>query len=91
MIDFLGGALTMAYAVAATYFVRFWKRAGDRLFMMFAAAFTLLALNQLALGIIGTTDERSSYVYVLRVLAFALMVGAILDKNFTATGKSTRR
>jgi hypothetical protein len=81
VIDFLAGAVTLAYVVAATYFVHFWQRTSDRLFLAFAAAFALLALNQLAVFGLGVEDERYNYAYILRVLGFILILVAIVDKN----------
>ena len=81
MIEFLSGAVTLAYCVAAMYFVHFWKRTADRLFLAFALAFALLALNQVGVFVMGTEDERYNYAYILRVLGFVLILVAIVDKN----------
>ncbi|HEX2828462.1 MAG TPA: DUF5985 family protein [Burkholderiales bacterium] len=81
MIDFLSGAVTLAYVVGSLYFVQFWKRTADRLFLAFALAFALLALNQVGVFMMGLEDERYNYVYILRVLGFALILLAIVDKN----------
>jgi L-asparagine transporter-like permease len=81
MLDFFTGALTMTYVLAAAYFVHFWRRSGERLFMAFGIAFGLLAVNQFAVELIGASDERGSYAYVLRVIAFLLIAAAIVDKN----------
>jgi hypothetical protein len=81
MLDFFTGALTMTYVLAAAYFVHFWRRSGERLFIVFGIAFGLLALNQFAISLIGASDERGSYAYVLRVIAFLLIAAAIVDKN----------
>ena len=81
MIDFLAGALTLSYIIAAVYFVHFWKRTSDRLFLAFAAGFALLALNQLTVFALGVNDERHNYAYILRVLGFVLILAAIIDKN----------
>lgn len=81
MIDFLAGAVTLAYIVASMYFVHFWRRTADRLFLAFAVAFALLALNQLAVFALGVDDERYNYAYILRVLGFVLILLAIVDKN----------
>jgi hypothetical protein len=89
MIEFLAGALTLAYVVASVYFVHFWQRTSDRLFLAFAAAFGLLALNQLAVFSLGVGDERYNYAYVLRVLGFVLILLAIIDKNLS--GRRKRR
>ncbi len=84
MIDFLSGAVTLAYVIASTYFVHFWRRTADRLFLAFALAFGLLALNQVAVFTMGTEDERYNYAYILRVLGFILILAAIVDKNLSA-------
>ena len=81
MIDFLAGALTRAYVIATVFFVHFWQRTSDRLFLAFAAAFALLALNQITIFALGVNDERHNYAYVLRVLGFVLILAAIIDKN----------
>ena len=81
MVDFLSGALSLSYVIAAIYFYRFWRRAPDRLFLMFALAFGLLAINQLTLFAIASADELGNYAYLLRVLAFALIVAGIVHKN----------
>ena len=89
MIDFLAGALTLAYVIASAYFVQFWRRTSDRLFLAFAAAFALLALNQITVFTLGVADERFNYAYVLRVLGFVLILLAIVDKNLF--GRRNRR
>jgi hypothetical protein len=81
MIDFLSGAVTLTYFVAALYFFNFWKRSADRLFLAFAVAFALLVVNQLVLFALGTADERGNYAYILRGVAFILILVAIVEKN----------
>jgi hypothetical protein len=81
MIEFLAGAVTLGYVVAATFFLRFWRRTHDRLFLAFGAAFLLMALNQLLATVLGAADERSVFTYVLRILGFILIIAAIVDKN----------
>ena len=83
MIEFLSGAVTMGFIVASMLFARFWRRTSDRLFLAFAVAFVLLALNQALAQWLGAADERVGYTYLLRVLGFALILGAIIDKNFS--------
>jgi hypothetical protein len=84
VIDFLSGAVTLAYVVATLYFVHFWRRTSDRLFLAFALAFALLALNQVTVFTLGVDDERYNYAYILRVLGFILILVAIIDKNVFA-------
>ena len=87
MIEFLSGAVTLGFLVGAGFFARFWRKTGDRLFLAFAVAFVLLALNQLAALWLGAADERVAYAYLLRVLGFILILGAIVDKNLAQSGK----
>ncbi len=86
LVNYLAGAVTLGYLVASMFFLRFWRRTGDRLFLAFAFAFALLALNQIFATFIGAGDENVVYAYVLRVLGFMLILAAIVDKNL-----STRR
>ena len=81
MIEFLSGAVTLGYLVAAGFFARFWRQTADRLFLAFAVAFVLLALNQVLSQWLGAADERVAYTYLLRVLGFLIILGAIIDKN----------
>ena len=87
MIEFLSGAVTMGFLVAAGFFARFWRDTGDRLFVAFAVAFALLALNQALAQWLGAADERVAYTYLLRVLGFILILAAIVDKNLRQSGK----
>jgi len=79
--DFLAGAVTMAYLVATIFFLRFWVRARDVLFLTFAAAFFLLAVNQGLIGIYGSTTETRAAFYSLRLVGFLLIIAAIVRKN----------
>ena len=78
---FLSGAVSFGFFVAALFFLRFWKRTGDSLFAAFAGAFALLGLNQTLLVAINVTAEERSWVYLLRIAAFVLILTAIVHKN----------
>jgi hypothetical protein len=88
MIDFLSGAVALAFLLAGVYFLRFWRRTRDRLFLHFAVAFWLFMLNQILATIFGSGSERD-YTYILRVLGFIWILVAIVDKN-TFAPKSKR-
>lgn len=81
MIDFLAGAVTLGYSVAAVFFLRFWRKTADRLFLAFSLAFVLFALNQGLAAWLTVVNEPNSLIYVLRVLGFIIILGAIVDKN----------
>ena len=87
MIQFLAGAVTIAYVIAAVHFLRFWRKTSDRLFVSFAVAFLLFALNQFIISVLSAADERISYAYILRILGFVLILFAILDKNIVSRRK----
>lgn len=89
MIEFLAGALTLGFLVAALFFLRFWRKTRERLFLAFAVAFFLLALNQALAQSLGAADERVGYTYLLRVLGFVFILSAIVDKNLRARRAAT--
>lgn len=81
MIEFFSGAITLGFLVAAGFFLRFWRQTADRLFLAFAFAFVLFALNQGLASWLTVVVEPASVIYVLRVLGFIIILGAIVDKN----------
>jgi hypothetical protein len=81
MNGLVSGMLVSGYLVAGLFFVRFWGQSRDRLFALFAAAFGLLAVQRLALSVSGAPIEDQTPLYVLRLLAFAIIAFAIIDKN----------
>jgi hypothetical protein len=91
VLSMLAGALVFSYFVAAAHFLRFWRRTRDRLFLDFALAFLLFALDQLATSIPNVVDHTEGYEYLLRVLGFALIIIAIIDKNVSHGGRSPER
>lgn len=81
MNELVSGMLVSGYVVAGLFFVRFWTQSRDRLFALFAAAFGLLAVQRLALAVSGAPIEEQTPLYLLRLLAFAIIAFAIIDKN----------
>lgn len=77
----LSGALVMGYLVATLFFLRFWMASKDRLFVLFATAFLLLAGQRMALALTHSWMEDQSVFYLLRLAAFLLIIAAIIDKN----------
>ncbi len=78
---FLSGGITFGFVVAALFFARFWRRTGDGLFLAFAIAFALLGLNQALLVLSGIPVEERSPLYLIRLVAFLLIIAAIVRKN----------
>ena len=71
---------------AATFFLRFWFSARDPLFGWFAAAFALLGLHWAALVGANPAVEARPFFYLVRLLAFVLIIVATLQKNRTGPG-----
>jgi hypothetical protein len=80
-VAFLSGALCLGYVTAALYFVRFWRDTRDRLFVFFAASFVLLALQRVSLMAVETAPALEPPSYALRLLAYLVILGGIIDKN----------
>lgn len=81
MPDFLAGAITLGYAVAALFFLRFWRRMRDGLFASFAAAFALMALTQALAALIELGREEQGWIYLIRLTSFLVIIWAIVAKN----------
>jgi hypothetical protein len=81
LFHFLSGGLTMGFLVAGLFFLRFWKRTRDGLFIAFALAFWLLGLTQALLALSNIPVEERSWLYLLRLAAFALILVSIWLKN----------
>jgi len=79
--DFLSGMLVAAFLVAALFFLRFWRRTSDPLFRSFSAAFLLLGIGQSLLALGGFPVEERSWIYLIRLAAFLLILTAIYGKN----------
>ncbi len=84
--DFLGGAVAMGLAVAALFFLKFWRRTREGLFLAFSGSFLLLAITQALLTLSGVPTEERSWLYLLRLLAFLLILGAMWWQNRRGRG-----
>lgn len=78
---FVLGAIAMASAVAALFFVRFYRETRDQLFLYFAAAFAMEAINRTLLAFSPSPNEASPQLYVLRASAYSLILVGIYRKN----------
>ncbi len=81
MIDLmLIGAFIMASIIVSLFFVRFWKTTRDRFFLFFALSFALEGINRIIMEFTQTQDQKP-FVYILRLIAYLLIIWAIFDKN----------
>ncbi|MDP3406702.1 DUF5985 family protein [Bosea sp. (in: a-proteobacteria)] len=91
MIHFTAGLITMGFLVASLFFVKFWRKTRDILFLAFAAAFFLLAANQALTVLIDIPRDEKSYLYILRLIAFSIIIVSILQKNYKTPSKDNRK
>lgn len=84
LYDFLSGACALGFFVCALFFLRFWRRTRDELFVAFALAFALLGTGQSVLALANIASENRSSLYLFRLTAFAIILVAIVRKNRSA-------
>jgi hypothetical protein len=78
---FLLGVIVALSFTASLYFLKFWKQTRDLLFLTFAAAFAIEGFNRVARLFAENPAEGSPSTYLVRGLAFLLLLAAILNKN----------
>lgn len=81
MNEMLAGAIAALSIIAGFVFVRFWRSTRDRFFLFFAASFLIEGLNRIILGITGELNENLPVYYLVRLLAYGLILYAVIDKN----------
>lgn len=81
MEQFLSGAAVMGFAVAGLLFLSYWRRTRQELFLTFAASFFLLATNYVWLAVTEIPVEERSPLFLVRLLAFGLIIVAIVRSN----------
>jgi hypothetical protein len=75
------GFVATASLVAALFFLRFWRRTGDLLFVAFALAFLCQALTCTANVFLANPNGVSSWFYIAQLSTYLLILAAILAKN----------
>jgi hypothetical protein len=81
IVVFLQGVCATGAWMAGLVFFRYWRESRDRLFALFGGAFWLLALSWALIGLLSPTEETRPYIYAIRLVAFGLIIFAIIDKN----------
>lgn len=91
---FLSGVSMISFGASGVFFFKFWKASRDRFFLLFAIAFWLLSIERIALLMVVHADdsirsvqsESSSWVFLIRLCAFTIILFAIIEKNRMAKG-----
>ena len=85
MTELITGAITMGSIVIALFFLRFWRDSGDRFFLYFALSFFIEGVHRLYSALHDAGGEDSPLHYLIRLLAYGLILWAILEKNLPKT------
>ncbi len=78
---FLLGIIVTSSLAVGTFFLKFWRKSHDLLFLGFAAAFLSEGLNRLAFLSLDQPNEGNPVVYTIRLFSYLLILAAIVHKN----------
>lgn len=81
---FLLGVIAITSLTAGLFFLKFWRRTHDSLFLAFSVAFFIEGINRVATLNAAHPNEGSPWIYTVRLLAFLIILGGILHKNYGA-------
>lgn len=79
---FLLGIIATSSIMAGIFFLKFWKRTRDFLFIAFAVAFIIEGGSRASVLLLEKPNEGSPWIYLVRLLASLLILFAILKKNY---------
>lgn len=80
---FLLGVIVAASLTAGAFFLKFWRKTHDPLFLGFAAAFIIEGINRTAFLFLEQPNEGTPLVYTIRLFSYLLILAAIVQKNRT--------
>jgi uncharacterized membrane protein HdeD (DUF308 family) len=78
---FLLGVIATSSLTAGVFFLKFWRKTRESLFLAFGLAFIIEGLNRCTILFLAKPNEGSPYIYGVRLFAFLLILIAILRKN----------
>jgi len=81
LYDFLSGAAAFGFFACGVFFVRFWRSTREPLFLAFSFSFALLGIGQTVVALAEIPAEDRAALYLIRLLAFLLILFAIYRKN----------
>ena len=86
---FMLGIIVATSWTAGLFFLKFWRRTHDFLFLAFSIAFTVEGLNRLMFLTVRHPNEGSPSIYIIRFFSFLLVLYAIVRKNLGGRAKGT--
>lgn len=89
MMDiFLCGMMAACNWVVAVIFFRFWRQTHDRLLLLFAIAFVVFGFSRVPRAFLDPGSGWSLFPFVVRCVAYCLLLLAIIDKNLDSRKRS---
>jgi uncharacterized membrane protein HdeD (DUF308 family) len=79
---FLLGVVSACSLLAGMFFLKFWRRTRDFLFLAFGMAFLVEGVNRAAVLLVARPNEGHPLIYGVRLGASLLILAAILKKNY---------
>ena len=86
MDGYFTGGIGVAALLVGLFFLRFWRHTRDRFFLYFAIAFWIEGAHRVVLFGLYGHDEASPLAYVPRLIAYGLIIAAIVEKNRARPG-----
>jgi hypothetical protein len=83
---FLLGIIVACTLAAATFFLKFWRRTRDPLFLAFGVAFLIEAVNRCFVLFIDKPYEGSPWIYLIRLASYVVILVGIIHKNRGRSG-----
>ena len=87
-VEFVSGIYMATFAASGVFFLKFWRASKDRFFLFFCLACWLLSAERVALLLVDggysgiePRSESHTYVYLIRMAAFILILLAVIEKN----------
>ena len=79
---FLLGVISTCSVLAGIFFLKFWRRTRDTLFLAFGIAFLVEGINRAVLLDLADPSNARSLTYIVRLLASLIILAGILHKNY---------
>ncbi|MDC0741163.1 DUF5985 family protein [Polyangium mundeleinium] len=81
MIQLLSGVFVGMALAVSLFFLRFWRKSRERLFALLSLVFALLSVERSVLAFVRGDYESRHWIFLVRLLAFAILIAGIVDKN----------
>lgn len=79
---FIVGVIVTASFTCSLFFVRFWRRTRDLIFLAFALVFLTEGMTRVVLQFTSQPSESRPGFYIARMLAYLLLVAAVVRRNY---------